>query len=319
MTGVPEVVVMGRVCIDLYPHQMGRSLKEVTSFGKSIGGSATNVAVAAARHGRRVALLSRTGADPFGEYAVEELGRFGVDTRWVTPVAGMQSVLTFCEMFPPDSFPLYIYRCPTAPDMYLETADLPLDVVAEAPVLWATATGLSREPSRSAHLAAWAARGRRRHTVLDLDHRPMFWSGPEEARALVGPALEHVSVAVGNQDECEIAVGERDPYRAAAALLERGVELAVVKRGPLGVLACTRDETVEVAPFPVEVVNGLGAGDAFGGALCHGLLEGWDLDRTLRFANVAGALVATRYECSTAMPTTAEVDALLAAGGDRRA
>jgi 5-dehydro-2-deoxygluconokinase len=169
-------------------------------------------------------------------------------------------------------------------------------------------TGLSQEPSRTAHFAAWQARGRRRHTILDLDYRPMFWPNPEEASEQVGKALEHVTVAVGNREECEVAVGERDPHRAADALLERGVELAVVKPGPKGVLAATADERVEVATFPVQVVNGLGAGDAFGGALCHGLLQGWDLRRTLEFANVAGAIVASKLECSTAMPTEAEVE-----------
>jgi 5-dehydro-2-deoxygluconokinase len=124
-------------------------------------------------------------------------------------------------------------------------------------------------------------------------------------------ALPHVTVAVGNLEECETAVGEREPEAAAKALLATGVELAVVKQGPKGVLAMTRDQRVEVPPAPVEVVNGLGAGDGFGGALCHGLLAGWPLDRVLRFANAAGAIVASRLECATAMPTTAEVDALL--------
>lgn len=190
--------------------------------------------------------------------------------------------------------------------------ELPLDDIRETAVFWATVTGLSAEPSRSAHFAAWRARGRRSRTVLDLDYRPMFWAGPEEASEQVGRALDQVTVAVGNREECEVAVGESDPSRAADALLDRGLELAVVKQGPKGVLAATRDERVEVPPFPVQVVNGLGAGDAFGGALVHGLLSGWELRRVIEFANVAGALVASRLECSTAMPTTAEVEAALA-------
>ena len=121
-----------------------------------------------------------------------------------------------------------------------------------------------------------------------------------------------VTVAVGNCVECEVAVGEGDPDRAAEALLDKGIELAIVKRGPEGVLARTRDERVEVAAFPVEVVNGLGAGDAFGGALCHGLLAGWPLERVLNFANVAGAIVASRLECSTAMPAEREVEEQMA-------
>jgi 5-dehydro-2-deoxygluconokinase len=150
--------------------------------------------------------------------------------------------------------------------------------------------------------------------VLDLDWRPMFWADVDEGRAQVAKALEHVTIAVGNREECEVAVGETEPQRAADALLERGLELAVVKQGPKGVLAVTADERVEVPTFPVEVVNGLGAGDAFGGALVHGLLEGWPLRQILVFANVAGALVASRLECSTAMPTTEEVETALAAG-----
>ena len=315
MTVPHDLVAIGRSGVDIYPLQHGVGLEEVRTFRKFLGGSATNVAVAAARHGRRTALITRVGDDPFGRYVRAEAARLGVDPAYITPVtdpAGPPTPVTFCEVFPPDDFPLYFYRHGGAPDLMIEPGGLPSDAVRRTAVLWATVTGLSAEPSRAAHFAAWQARGRRATTVLDLDYRPMFWASPQEAREQVGRALEHVTVAVGNREECEVAVGERDPHRAADALLERGLELAVVKQGPRGVLAATRGERVEVPPFPVDVVNGLGAGDAFGGALVHGLLSDWDLRRTIRFANVAGALVASRLECSTAMPTTAEVEAALA-------
>ncbi len=307
-----EVLAMGRTGVDIYPLEHGVGLEEVQRFQKFLGGSATNVAVASARYGRSTALVTRTGEDPFGRYIHQALQDFGVDDRFVSAVAGPPTPVTFCEVFPPDDFPLYFYRYPTAPDLMLEADQLPLDAIKDAGIYWSTVTGLSQEPSRSAHFAAWEARGRRSHTILDLDYRPMFWPVPDEASAQVDKALQHVTVAVGNREECQVAVGETDPYRAADALLERGVELAVVKQGPKGVLAATRDERVEVRPFPVEVVNGLGAGDAFGGALCHGLLSGWELRRILEFANVAGAIVASKLECSTAMPSTAEVEERLA-------
>lgn len=306
-----DVITMGRVGVDIYPLQSGVGLEDVETFGKFLGGSATNVAIAAARHGERTAVITRTGADPFGRFIHRELRRLGVDDRFVSPVNGLNTPVTFCEIFPPDDFPLYFYREPIAPDLVIEPAELDLDAIRQARVFWSTVTGLSREPSRSAHHAAWGARGRAPLTVLDLDYRPMFWDSAAAASLEVGSALEHVTVAVGNLQECEIAVGETDPFRAADALLERGVELAVVKRGPNGVLAKTRAETVEVGPDTIDVVNGLGAGDGFGGALCHGLLAGWPLERVIRFANVAGAIVASRLECSTAMPTTDEVDAAL--------
>jgi len=195
--------------------------------------------------------------------------------------------------------------------MELDAGDLDLDAIRAARIFWVTVTGLSDEPSRSATLQALEARGRGGITVLDLDYRPMFWASREEARRRVQEALPYVTVAVGNQDECDTAVGVREPRAAAGALRERGVELAIVKQGPKGVLALDGDSAVEVPPVPVEVVNGLGAGDAFGGALCHGLLQGWDLERAMRFCNAAGALVASRLACADAMPEEPEVLAML--------
>ncbi|WP_233447270.1 5-dehydro-2-deoxygluconokinase, partial [Streptomyces albireticuli] len=332
-----DLLAMGRVGVDLYPLRTGVPLARVDTFGRFLGGSAANVAVAAARLGRRAALVSRTGDDPFGAYVHEALRDFGVDDRWVTPVPHLPTPVTFCEMFPPDDFPLYFYRRPKAPDLEIRTAELDLDALRAARILWVTGTGLCEEPSRAATLAALAARAKRGTTVFDLDWRPLFWGGAggasadggatgaaamAAARPFYAAALAHTTVAVGNADECEVATGERDPYAAAWSLLDAGVELAVVKRGPKGVLAVHRDgTTVEVPPVPVEVVNGLGAGDAFGGALCHGLLAGWDLERAVRYANAAGALVATRIACSSAMPTEEEVELLLAApphGGEGR-
>ncbi|MBV9195822.1 MAG: 5-dehydro-2-deoxygluconokinase [Solirubrobacterales bacterium] len=306
-----DVITMGRVGVDVYPLQMGLSLREVSSFGKYLGGSPTNVAVAAARYGRRSAVITRTGDDPFGLFVHDALRGFGVDDRWVAPVPELPTPVTFCEIFPPDNFPLYFYRFPKAPDLEIAPDELDLDAIRAASVFWVTVTGLSQEPSRTAALTALEARRRRGITILDLDYRPMFWTSREEARRQVQAALAHVTVAVGNMDECETAVGEREPARAAAALREHGAELAVVKQGPRGVLAVSGEESVEVPPVPVDVVNGLGAGDAFGGALCHALLAGWRLERAMRFCNAAGALVASRLACADAMPEQHEVEALL--------
>jgi 5-dehydro-2-deoxygluconokinase len=313
-----DLVSMGRTGVDIYPLQHGVGLEQVKTFEKFLGGSATNVAVAAARYGRGVALVTRTGLDPFGRFVLLEAERLGVDPTFITAGEGPPTPVTFCEVFPPDDFPLYFYRYPTAPDLQLAVSDVPVEAIANARVYWSTVTGLSQEPSRAAHFAAWDARARRPHTILDLDYRPMFWESAGEASEQVSAALAHVTVAVGNREECQVAVGETDPQRAADALLERGLELAIVKQGPKGVLAATPEERVEVAPFTVDVVNGLGAGDAFGGALVHGLLHGWELRRTLEFANVAGALVASRLECSTAMPDEDEVDRALAGRSNER-
>lgn len=310
-----DLVAIGRVGVDIYPLQQGVPLEVVATFEKYLGGSTANVCVAAARHGHRVALVSRTGDDPFGRYVRAQLLQLGVDDVFVTTVpGGPPTPVTFCELFAPDRFPLWPYRGTIAPDLLVEPGSLPLEAIRDARVLWITGTGLSQEPSRSAHVAAWEARGRSGHTVLDLDYRAPFWEDRDEAVAQIGRALEHVSIAVGNLDECEVVLGTRDPDAAAAAMLQRGVEIAVIKQGGDGALAVTRDERVRALGFDVEVVNALGAGDAFGGALVHGLLSGWSLARTLHFANVAGAIIASRFTCSTAMPTTEDVERLLADG-----
>jgi 5-dehydro-2-deoxygluconokinase len=302
-----DALIIGRCGVDIYPLQVGVGLEDVSSFGKFLGGTAANVAVATARLGRRAALITGVGDDPFGRFVSRELVRLGVDDSYLVIDREHATPVTFCEMFPPDNFPLYFYRKPTAPDLQVRAEDIDLDAVHAARLYWSTVTGLSDEPSRSAHFAAWEARQRRPLTVLDLDWRPMFWESPAGAAGHIRRALTRVTVAVGNRQECEVAVGETNPARAADALLDLGVELAIVKQGPKGVLGRSRGESVTVPPIPVKVVNGLGAGDGFGGSLCHGLLAGWPLEKTLRYANAAGAIVASRLECSTAMPTAAEV------------
>ncbi|MFF7140804.1 MULTISPECIES: 5-dehydro-2-deoxygluconokinase [Streptomyces] len=301
-----DLITLGRVGVDLYPQQTGVGLAEVSTFAKYLGGSATNVAVAAARHGLRSAVVTGVGDDPLGGFVRAALRGFGVDERHVVTVPGAQTPVVLCEIFPPDDFPLYFYR-PDAPDLRLLPAHLDLPALRAARVVWATGSGLCAEPSYGTTLRALAERDPGTDTVLDLDWRPMFWDRPEDAPARYARALEHATVAVGNRDEVEVAVGTRDPDRAADLLLARGVRLAVVKQGPDGVLARTATEDVRVPPIPVEVVNGLGAGDAFGGALVAGLLAGRPLTDTLAAANAAGALVASRHSCADAMPTPEEI------------
>ncbi|MET1038334.1 MAG: 5-dehydro-2-deoxygluconokinase [Aeromicrobium sp.] len=306
---------MGRVGVDIYPEQIGVGLEDVSSFGKFLGGSATNVAVAAARLGHRSAVVTRTGDDPFGRFVHQALRGFGVDDQYVTPVPGSPTPVVFCEIFPPDDFPLYFYRGQKAPDLHISADELDYDAIRAADVFWVTVTGLSQEPSREAHLAALEARKGHGTTVIDLDYRPMFWESPEAATAEIAKALPFATVAVGNKEECQVAIGETEPQAAAKALQDAGIELAIVKQGPLGVLGVRGDESVVVPPVPVDVVNGLGAGDAFGGALVHGLLTGSTLTETLSGANAAGSFVAGQLSCADAMPTAAQLQTYLQENG----
>jgi 5-dehydro-2-deoxygluconokinase len=310
-----ELLTVGRVGVDIYPQQNG-PLKDVSTFAKYLGGTATNVAVGAARLGRRTAVLTKVGPDSFGEFVREALDGFGVDASYVGTAEGLLTPVVFCELDPPEDPGLVFYRQPIAPDLTIGDDEVPWDLVRDVPVFWVTGTGASVEPSRTSQLAMLKHRGRPeagsgRHTVLDLDWRPMFWSSPEQATAEYDAMLDHVTVAVGNRAEVEVAVGTSDPHDAATRLLDHGVELALVKMGGEGVLVATRDGRDVVAPHRVDVVCGLGAGDAFGGALVHGLLAGWDPVNIAGYANAAGAIVASRLACADAMPTLDELQALV--------
>ena len=276
-----DVLTIGRCGVDIYPLQIGVGLEDVESFGKFLGGSPTNVAVAASRYRHRSAVITGVGDDPFGRFVRAEMRRLGVYDDYVVTKPEFNTPVTFCEIFPPDDFPLYFYREPSAPDLELTEDDVPLDAVRGARIFWVSATGLSKEPSLRAHRAALTARGRREHTIIDLDYRAMFWPDEATAHEAVRAVLPDTTVAIGNREECRVAVGQTEPVT------------------------------------PATTKNGLGAGDAFGGAVCHGLLSGWSLEKTIFAASTAGAIVCERIECSTAMPTEPELLNVMRAHRDR--
>lgn len=309
--GPYDLVTMGRVGVDLYPEQSGVPLADVRTFAKSLGGSPTNVAVGAARYGHRSAVITKVGDDGLGMYVRQALRGFGVDDRFVGTDAELRTPIVLCELLPPASPTIVFYRQPSAPDLQLVIDELDLDAIREARIFWTTGTGLSAEPSRGATVAALEARGRREVTVHDLDFRAGFWSSAEEAGEQQRRALALATVAVGNVEECSVAVGDGEPEVLGRRLLDLGLELAIVKLGGEGVLAAWEGGMDRFPPVTVDVVNGLGAGDAFGAGVCHGLLEGWDVPRTIRFANAAGAYVAGQLACADAMPDEAHVEAVL--------
>ena len=311
---LPELVAIGRVSVDLYAEQVGAPIRTVRTFRKSIGGTATNVAVATARLGHRVALVTKVGNDGFGGYVRHALEHtFGVDIRFVGTDPDLMTPLAFAELDPPEDPNIIFYREPSAPDMNLAPDDIDFGIIGETPILWIPASRLSAEPSRSTVREVLSRRARAPEVVFDLDWRPAFWPSEEKAAAEIGPILDRVTIAIGNREECRIAVGTSDPEEATRRMLSKGLEAVVVKLGGDGVLVTTSDGYQQrIPPFPVEVVCGLGAGDAFGGAFCHGLLNGWTVGEAARYGNAAGAIVASRLMCADDMPNLEEIEAFLA-------
>ncbi|MDX6527011.1 MAG: 5-dehydro-2-deoxygluconokinase [Gaiellales bacterium] len=298
-----QVAVMGRLCADLYPEQLRTPLAEVETFRRFVGGFAGNVATGLARLGVDCAIVSAVGDDGFGEYVRGYLEREGVDCRHLSTHPTLRTALAFCEAWPPDRFPITFYRTPTCPDWELRFGDLDVDALVEPPLALVTGTGLAREPSRTATLGvlrARAARGMR--TIFDADWRAQLWEAPEEYPVVAGLAAEAADIVVGGDGELE-----------AAGLGPESADVVVIKHGPDGVTVHQRGASSRIPPMPVEVVNGLGAGDAFLAAFSAGLLEGLDPVAAARRGSGAGALVATRLACSDAMPTRPELEEFLGA------
>jgi 5-dehydro-2-deoxygluconokinase len=319
MTPRLDVLTVGRVGVDFYAEDRNAGFVEARRFQKSVGGSPTNVAVAAARLGRRAAVFTKVGGDGLGAYVSHALAEeFGVDTRFVGTHPTLKTPIVIAVMDPPEDPQFVFYREPQAPDATIARDEVDMDVVRNVPIFWVSAGALAVEPSRGTVRAMLEERARRRHTILDLDYRPSFWTSDEEARREIGATIDTVTIAVGNRVECEIAVGRSDLDAVVDALLSRDLELAIIKLGSDGVLVATPEERTFVPPVAVNVVSALGAGDAFGGALCHGLLAEWPPKEVVEFANAAGALVASRLLCADAMPSENEVRELAEASRARR-
>lgn len=297
-----EAVVVGRVGIDLYPNQLRTPLREVRTYTRFVGGFAGNVATGLARLGVRAAIVSRVGDDGHGEFVRDFLVAEGVDVRFLGVDPEWPTPPTFCEIWPPDEFPLLFYRRPTVPDWQIALDDVDVAEFSRAPVLFATGTGLAQSPSRETTLAL--LRAHEGTSVFDIDWRPSLWESDGTFGRLAREAATAADVVVGNEEEVDAAGG-------LDALHELGVSALVVKRGAEGATLYENGDRSDVPGVPVDVVNGLGAGDAFAAALGYALVRGRSVADGVRLGNIAGAIVATRVACSEAMPTLDELEAAL--------
>jgi len=298
---------MGRLSADIYPTELRTSLRHQRSFIRYVGGFAGNVCTGLARLQVDTAIVSKVGNDGHGEFIRDFLSREGVDVGWLGIDHTLNTPVVFCEIWPPDRFPLLFYRTPTCPDWELTTNDFDVDGVADAPILVVSGTGLARENSRAAHMAALE---RHRHTaIFDLDYRPTFWPSAKAYAAAVNDVLPRADIVLGNEDEVRAATGRGDARQGIAALRIGGPRVLILKRGGEGAVLFDGDRVLEVPPVRMEVVNGLGAGDAFLASVTQGVLRGVDLGTAVRRANWAGAFVASQVACSEAMPYLKDVNA----------
>jgi 5-dehydro-2-deoxygluconokinase len=312
-----DLITVGRISVDLFAEQINTSFSQPQTFHKSIGGSPTNVAVAAAKLGHSSAIVTKVGVDPLGEYVVNKLKSFGVNTDFVKVAESGLTPVVLASQDPPEDPKIIFHRQPSAPDTQLQVEDLDSNSLLSAKIFWVSACALSQAPTSESIFKWLELRGRASQTIIDLDYRPSFWKDETSARSAAQRAIANCTIAIGNITECDVALGIKDPHKAAQDLLDRGVALAIVKMGGDGVMLANKDEIQVIKPMPIKLVCGLGAGDAFGGALVHGLLSGWGLDEIGKFANAAGAYLASELMCADAMPTVDILNSFISAGGRR--
>ena len=318
MTNGLDLLTVGRISVDLFSEQINTSFSQPQTFQKSIGGSPTNVAVAAAKLGHKSAIVTKVGVDPLGEFVVNKLQNFGVDTSFVKAAESGLTPVVLASQDPPEDPKIIFHRQPSAPDTQLVVSDIDGQTLQAAKNFWISACALSHGTTAESIFNWLEVRGRAKETIIDLDYRPSFWKSRDEARVAAQRAISHCTIAIGNIAECEVALGISDPKKAADDLLNRGISLAIVKMGGDGVLLATKDQSHVIKPLPIKLVCGLGSGDAFGGALIHGLLSGWDLEKIGLFANAAGAYLASELMCADAMPSLDVLEKFIDQMGSKR-
>lgn len=312
MTRTFDVLCMGRSSIDLYSNDVGAPFEQITSFAALVGGCPTNISVGTRRLGLKSALLTAVGADRVGDFILHFLRREDVETRFIPTKPGRRTSAVLLGIEPPDHFPLTFYRDNCA-DIELTIDDALSAPIADSRLLLISGTGLSKEPSRSAtQFAAEQASRAGTEVVLDIDYRPDQWHDPRAFAISTRVTLPLVDIAIGTEDEIKAATGEDSADAAVARLLESVRKAVVFKRGADGARVYTRDGAViDAAPFKIEVLNVLGAGDAFASGFIYGYLQGWGWAKAARMGNATGAIVVTRQGCANDMPTLAEALALI--------
>jgi 5-dehydro-2-deoxygluconokinase len=316
-----DILAMGRSSIDLYSNDIGAPFPEITSFAAYVGGCPTNISVGTRRLGLRSAALTAVGRDPVGDFILRFLEKEGVETRFIPQKPGHRTSAVVLGIEPPDRFPLVYYRDNCA-DIELTIDDALRAPIADSRAILISGTGLSREPSRSATLAAAEhAKAHGTRVFLDLDFRPDQWHDVRAYGVTIRSALRLVDVVIGTADEAKAAAAKGefalsvehsqvsdarvggDIAHALETVLTSGPEALVMKRGSEGAFVYLHDgEVIEAAPFPVEIYNVLGAGDAFASGFLYGYLKGWDWYRAARMGNACGAIVVTRHGCANFMP-----------------
>ncbi len=321
-----DLITFGRSSIDLYSQNIGADFIDIKGFDAFVGGSPLNIAVGASRLGAKVSILTGVGNDKVGEFIINFLKKQKVNTDSIAHIAGARSSAVVLGIEPPDRFPLVFYR-DNAADSQVTIDHVIAANIANYKILEISATALNIEPSRSAvFYAVEVAVENKVDIVLDIDFRADQWKDVRSFGLMVRALLPKVKIAIGTEEEILAATLQNaeqvsikhqqisapeikgDIEASIKKIIQSGPEVLIVKRGSKGATIFYKDGREQDVPgFPVEILNVLGAGDAFASGFIYGYLQGWDLYKACRLGNASGAWVVQKPGCANDMPYYDEV------------
>lgn len=329
-----DILTFGRASIDLYSKNIGAEFNDIKELTTAIGGSPVNIAVGAQRLGLKTSLFSAVGPDPIGGFIINKLKEEGVDTTHVATISGTTSTAVVCGIQPPNTFPLVFYR-DNAPDNNITIDHVNKVDFSNYKSFLMTGTALSVEPTRSAAFyAAEKAKQNGLPVFLDVDFRANLWHDVRAFGTTMRQYLKYTNVVIGTEEELlamyldtadQVTIKDSsisapeikgNLNKAIESVLKEGVELLLVKTGPQGVIAYDNKGNIDTIPgFPVDVINVLGAGDAFAGGFIYGYIKGWDTYKSLRLANACGAWLVTKQGCCNYAPYFNEITQFIESKG----
>lgn len=316
-----DLITFGRSSIDLYSQNIGADFIDIKGFDAFVGGSPLNIAVGAGRLGARASLLTGVGNDKVGDFIINFLKKQNVNTETIARIDGARSSAVVLGIEPPDRFPLVYYR-DNAADSQVTIDHVIAADIAKYKILEISATALNIEPSRSAAFyAIETAFNNNVEVVLDMDFRADQWKDLRSFGLMVRAILPKVKIAIGTEEEIlaatlqsadQVRISHQqisapqingDIEASIQKIIKSGPELLIVKRGSKGAAIYYKDgRTQDVPGFPVEILNVLGAGDAFASGFIYGYLQGWDIYKSCRLGNASGAWVVQKSGCANDMP-----------------
>tara|TARA_R110000850_G_scaffold156359_2_gene280572 strand:+ start:8855 stop:10774 length:1920 start_codon:yes stop_codon:yes gene_type:complete len=321
-----DLICLGRAAVDLYGNQVGSRLEDMSSFAKYLGGSSGNIAYGTARMGLKTAMLTRVGDEHMGRFVREELARAGVDTSHVVTDKERLTGMVVLGIKDRDTFPLIFYRNDCA-DMAVDSGDFEPEFIASSNALLITGTHFSTEQTyKTSKTAIEYAKAAGTKVILDIDYRPVLWGlttlGDGETRFVsdegvsrhLQTILPDLDLVVGTEEEVHIAGNSTDTLTALKRIRELTDATIVLKLGAQGctvldgVIPDSEEDFVVHTGVRVDVLNVLGAGDAFMSGFLRGWLRNEPHERSCAYANACGALVVSRHGCAPAIPSAEELD-----------